>query len=70
MQVTINETNYESDDFNEEQKFIFNKIMLNTNAVNLTEHQLECLRFVSSTLVKQLETLLETKEDNATSEEA
>ena len=58
MQVTINETNYESDDFNEEQKFIFNKIMLNTNAVNLTEHQLECLKFAANSILMQLEASL------------
>ncbi len=67
--VTINDTEYNTDDFTEDQKVLYNEILFATNLVNNLNYQLQCVKTMQATVVNRLTNSLNNEgEDNVETE--
>jgi hypothetical protein len=67
--VTINDTEYNTDDFTEDQKLSYNEILFATNLVNNLNYQLQCVKTMQATVVNRLTNSLNNEgEDNVETE--
>jgi hypothetical protein len=67
--VTINDTEYNTDDFTEDQKVSYNEILFATNLVNNLNYQLQCVKTMQATVVNRLTNSLNNEgEDNVETE--
>ena len=67
--VTINDTEYNTDDFTEDQKVSYNEILFATNLVNNLNYQLQCVKTMQATVVNKLTNSLNNEgEDNGETE--
>ena len=67
--VTINDTEYNTDDFTEDQKVSYNEILFATNLVNNLNYQLQCVKTMQATVVNRLTNSLNNEgEDNGETE--
>ena len=60
--VTIDEVEYESDDFTDTQKNLLQEITINNNIQSNKTYQIHCLKFTNQTLVAKLKEELATPE--------
>tara|TARA_R110000851_G_scaffold29826_4_gene81701 strand:+ start:78 stop:293 length:216 start_codon:yes stop_codon:yes gene_type:complete len=67
VKLTIDETEYETDDFNEDQTNLLAEINYNTNLQKQKDYEVHSLKFTTEALVKKLRETLEevTKEKKA-----
>lgn len=61
--ITIDEVEYDSDDFTEEQSKLLNEITYNNNIQTQMNYQLQGLRSMSESLVAALNKSLKTEEE-------
>ena len=67
--VTINDTEYNTDDFTKDQKVLYNEILFATNLVNNLNYQLQCVKTMQATVVNRLTNSLNNEgEDNGETE--
>ena len=67
--VTINDTEYNTDDFTKDQKVLYNEILFATNLVNNLNYQLQCVKTMQATVVNKLTNSLNNEgEDNGETE--
>ena len=69
--VNINEVDYDTDDFTEDQKTLYNEIMYATNVVNNLTYQMQCVKTMQASVANKLSKSLQDKgdDDNGKSEE-
>ena len=69
--VNINDVDYDTDDFTEDQKTLYNEIMYATNVVNNLTYQMQCVKTMQASVVNKLSKSLQDKgdDDNGKSEE-
>ena len=60
--VTIDEVEYESDDFTDTQKNLLQEITINNNIQSSKNYEIHCLKFTNETLVAKLKEELDTPE--------
>jgi hypothetical protein len=60
--VTIDEVEYESDDFTDTQKNLLQEITINNNIQSQKNYELHCLKFTNETLVAKLKEELDAPE--------
>jgi hypothetical protein len=63
--VTIDEVEYESDDFTEEQKKLLNEITYNNNIQKQLDYQMYTLKHINDSLVATLKGQLKEVKDKA-----
>jgi len=69
--VNINDVDYDTDDFTEDQKTLYNEIMYATNVVNNLTYQMQCVKTMQASVANKLSKSLQDKgdDDNGKSEE-
>ena len=69
--VNINDVDYDTDDFTEDQKTLYNEIMYATSVVNNLTYQMQCVKTMQASVVNKLSKSLQDKgdDDNGKSEE-
>ena len=69
--VNINDVDYDTDDFTEDQKTLYNEIMYATSVVNNLTYQMQCVKTMQASVANKLSKSLEYKgdDDNGKSEE-
>ena len=68
--VNINDVDYDTEDFNEDQMRLYNEIMYATSVVNNLNYQMQCIKTMQASVANKLTKSLEYKgDDDASAEE-
>jgi len=68
--VNINDVDYDTEDFNEDQMALYNEIMYATSIVNNLTYQMQCVKTMQASVANKLTKSLEYKgDDDASAEE-
>ena len=68
--VNINDVDYDTEDFNEDQMALYNEIMYTTSIVNNLTYQMQCVKTMQASVANKLTKSLQDKgDDNASTEE-
>lgn len=61
VKVTIDDAEYETDDFNEDQKKILNEVTYNNNVQKQLDYQMYTLKHIGDSLIANLKETLQVK---------
>ena len=68
--VNINDVDYDTEDFNEDQMALYNEIMYATSVVNNLTYQMQCVKTMQASVANKLTKSLQDKgDDDASAEE-
>jgi len=68
--VNINDVDYDTEDFNEDQMALYKEIMYATSVVNNLNYQMQCVKTMQASVANKLTKSLQDKgDDNASTEE-
>ena len=68
--VNINDVDYNTEDFNEDQMALYNEIIYATNVVNNLTYQMQCVKTMQASVANKLSKSLQDKgDDDASTEE-